>query len=117
MLKTPSKVQQNSPKEGEPLVVLIVGVNGSGKTTSIAKLAKMFHSEGKKVLLAAGDTFRAAATEQLSLWAERLHLDIVKGQAGSDSSAIAFDALTAARARGADIVLIDTAEGCKIKPT
>lgn len=97
------------PSSGEPYVFLIVGVNGSGKTTSIAKLAKRFQSEGKKVLLAAGDTFRAAAIEQLSTWADRLKLDIVKSSPGSDPSAVAFDALTAAKARGADIVLIDTA--------
>jgi fused signal recognition particle receptor len=94
---------------GEPLVYLIVGVNGSGKTTSIAKLAKRFQKEGKKVLLAAGDTFRAAAIEQLSTWAERLQLDIIKSKPGSDPSAVAFDALTAAKARGADVILIDTA--------
>ncbi len=109
LLKVPTKIQKHLPQPGEPLVILIVGVNGSGKTTSIAKLAKKFQSEGKKVLLAAGDTFRAAATEQLTLWADRLGLEIVKGQAGSDSSAIAFDALSAAKARSADIVLIDTA--------
>ncbi len=94
---------------GEPYVILIVGVNGSGKTTSIAKLAKKFQQEGKKVLLAAGDTFRAAAIEQLSTWADRLGLEIVKSKPGSDPSAVAFDALSAAKARGIDIVLIDTA--------
>ena len=94
---------------GEPLVFLIVGVNGSGKTTSIAKLAKHFQKEGKKVLLGAGDTFRAAAIEQLSSWAERLGCAIVKATPGSDPSAVAFDALTAAKARGCDVVFIDTA--------
>jgi fused signal recognition particle receptor len=92
-----------------PLVLLIVGVNGSGKTTTIAKLARCFQEEGKKVLLVAGDTFRAAAIEQLEMWADRLHLDIVKGQPQGDPSAVAFDGLTAAKARGADVVLIDTA--------
>lgn len=97
------------PKNGHPTVFLIVGVNGSGKTTSIAKLAAHFQSEGKSVLLAAADTFRAAAIDQLTLWAKRLQLDIVKGSPGGDPSAVAFDALTAAKARGVDIVLIDTA--------
>lgn len=99
----------STPAPGEPYVFLIVGVNGSGKTTSIAKLARHFQKEGKKVLLAAGDTFRAAAIEQLSTWADRLHIDIVKSTPGSDPSAVAFDALTAAKARGIDVVFIDTA--------
>jgi len=106
ILSAPPKVE---PKTGHPLVFLIVGVNGSGKTTSIAKLAKLFQNDGKKVLLAAGDTFRAAAIEQLTTWATRLHLDIVKSKPGSDPSAVAFDALSAAKARGCDVVLIDTA--------
>lgn len=97
------------PSPGEPYVFLIVGVNGSGKTTSIAKLAKRMQNEGKTVLLAAADTFRAAAIEQLSTWADRLGLEIVKSKPGSDPSAVAFDALTAAKARGADVVFIDTA--------
>jgi len=96
-------------KIGSPQVFLIVGVNGSGKTTSIAKLAVHFQEEGKTVLLAAGDTFRAAAIDQIAIWADRLKLDIVKSKPGSDPSAVAFDALTAAKARGVDIVLIDTA--------
>jgi fused signal recognition particle receptor len=106
ILTAPPKVQ---PATGTPLVFLIVGVNGSGKTTSIAKLAKQFQNDGKKVLLAAGDTFRAAAIEQLTTWAERLKIEIVKSKPGSDPAAVAFDALTAAKARGADVVLIDTA--------
>jgi fused signal recognition particle receptor len=97
------------PAAGEPLVFLIVGVNGSGKTTSIAKLAKQYQDQGKKVLLAAGDTFRAAAIDQLTMWAERLGVEIVKSAPGSDPSAVAFDALTAAKARRVDVVLIDTA--------
>ena len=97
------------PAPGDPYVYLIVGVNGSGKTTSIAKLAKRMKNEGKTVLLAAGDTFRAAAIEQLSTWADRLGIEIVKSKPGSDPSAVAFDALTAAKARKADVVLIDTA--------
>lgn len=94
---------------GEPLVILIVGVNGNGKTTSVAKLAKRFKDEGKKVLLAAADTYRAAAMEQLEMWAKRIDIDIVKGVTGSDPAAVVFDALTAAKARNADVVLIDTA--------
>lgn len=109
ILRTPTRVESKTPRVQEPLVILVVGVNGTGKTTSIAKLAHLFSQEGKKVLLAAGDTFRAAAIEQLTIWAERLRIDIVKGQSGSDSSSVVFDALTAARARGSDVVLIDTA--------
>ncbi len=106
ILATPPKIQ---PKTGKPLVFLIVGINGSGKTTSIAKLAHLLKSEGKKVLLAAGDTFRAGAIDQLTLWADRLQIDIVKAKPGSDPSSVAFDALTAAQSRGADAILIDTA--------
>ena len=109
ILSVDNKIEPKIPAPGEPYVFLIVGVNGSGKTTSIAKLAKRFQNEGKKVLLAAGDTFRAAAIEQLSTWADRLKIDIVKSSPGSDPSAVAFDALTAAKARGCDVVLIDTA--------
>jgi fused signal recognition particle receptor len=109
ILQEPSRAVQKHADPKEPYVILIVGVNGSGKTTSIAKLARQFQKEGKKVLFAAGDTFRAAAVEQLSLWAERLSLEIVKAKPGSDPSSVAFDALTAAKARGCDLVLIDTA--------
>ncbi len=90
-------------------VFLIVGVNGNGKTTSVAKLAHRFQSEGKKVLIAAADTFRAAAIEQLEIWANRLKLDIVKGKAQCDPASVVFDAMTAAKARGADVAIIDTA--------
>ncbi|MBS0615857.1 MAG: signal recognition particle-docking protein FtsY [Verrucomicrobia bacterium] len=103
------KAPQVEPKTGSPQVYLIVGVNGSGKTTSIAKLANLLHSQGKSVLLAAADTFRAAAIDQLQTWADRLSIPIVKGKPGSDPSAVAFDALTAAKARQVDVVLIDTA--------
>jgi fused signal recognition particle receptor len=106
LLATPPKT---SPKAGHPQVYLIVGINGSGKTTSIAKLANLLKTEGKKVLLAAADTFRAGAIDQLSLWADRLGIDIVKAQSGSDPSSVAFDALTAAKNRDVDVVLIDTA--------
>lgn len=92
-----------------PHVVLIIGVNGSGKTTSLAKLAAHYQSLEKKVLIAAGDTFRAAAVEQLETWAKRAGVDLIKSQPNSDPSAVAFDALSAAKARNIDIVLIDTA--------
>lgn len=108
ILNTPPKIPPPASLE-TPLVYLIVGVNGSGKTTSIAKLARLFSQGGKKVLVAAGDTFRAAAIEQLTTWAEKLSIEIVKAKPGSDPSAVAFDALTAAKARGIDVVLIDTA--------
>lgn len=92
-----------------PTVILVVGVNGSGKTTTIAKLGKRFAGQGKRVLLGAADTFRAAAVDQLQVWAERLDLPIISGQIGGDAGAVAFDTVQAALARKADIVLIDTA--------
>lgn len=92
-----------------PFVLLIVGVNGNGKTTSVAKLAHHYQSGGKKVVIGAADTFRAAAIEQLETWAQRLNVDIVKGLPQCDPAAVAFDTLTAAKARGADIAIIDTA--------
>lgn len=92
-----------------PEVYLVVGVNGVGKTTTIGKLSAQMRKEGKKVLLAAADTFRAAASEQLTIWAERTGADIVKHAEGADPAAVAFDAVSAAKARGADVVLIDTA--------
>jgi fused signal recognition particle receptor len=92
----------------KPTVILVAGINGAGKTTSIAKLAYQFTREGRKVCLAAADTFRAAAAEQLSIWAERIGCDIVKGS-GTDPAAVVFDACDAARSRGSDILLVDTA--------
>lgn len=92
-----------------PMVIMVVGINGVGKTTTIAKLARRFKEEGQKVLLAAGDTFRSAAVDQLVIWSERLGVDIVSQPTGSDASAVVFDALTAAQARGSDVVIIDTA--------
>jgi fused signal recognition particle receptor len=92
-----------------PHVILVLGVNGSGKTTTIGKLAARFASEGKKVLLGAGDTFRAAAIEQLQVWGERVGCDVVAGQAGGDPAAVAFDTLKAAMARDVDVAIIDTA--------
>ena len=95
--------------EGKPAVVLVIGVNGVGKTTSIGKLAKQLKSQGKKVLLCAGDTFRAAAADQLEIWSQRAGVDIVRQNEGADPGAVLFDALQAAKARGADVVLCDTA--------
>lgn len=93
----------------KPYVILVVGVNGVGKTTTIGKLAYMLRSQGKKVILGAADTFRAAAVDQLTVWAERAGVDIVKQSMGSDPASVAFDTVNAAVARGADVAIIDTA--------
>ena len=93
----------------KPFVILVVGVNGSGKTTTIGKLAKRYAGEGRRVVLAAGDTFRAAAVEQLQIWGERAACPVLTRPTGSDAAGLAFDALTQAKAEGADILLIDTA--------
>ena len=93
----------------KPSVILMVGVNGVGKTTTIGKLAGSMTAEGKKVLLCAGDTFRAAAAEQLGIWAERSSADIVRHEEGSDPAAVVYDGICAAKARGVDVVIIDTA--------
>jgi fused signal recognition particle receptor len=95
--------------DGTPAVVLVVGVNGTGKTTTIAKLAARLMGSGKTVVLAAGDTFRAAAGTQLQTWGERLGATVVSGQEGGDPAAVAFDAIGSARARGIDVVIVDTA--------
>lgn len=95
--------------EVKPYVILVVGVNGVGKTTTIGKLALKFKNEGKKVVLGAADTFRAAAVDQLVIWSERAGVDIVKQQMGSDPAAVAYDTVKSAVAKGADVVLIDTA--------
>lgn len=92
-----------------PIVWLIVGVNGVGKTTTIGKLATHLSSQGKKVIIAACDTFRAAAIDQIAIWAQRSRVDIIRSDSGSDPAAVAFDAAVAAKARGADILLVDTA--------
>ncbi len=94
---------------GKPTVVLMVGVNGVGKTTSIGKLATRYNAEGKKVMLAAGDTFRAAAVQQLEVWGKRVGAEVVKGKEGADPGAVAFEATTQAKAAGADLLLVDTA--------
>lgn len=97
------------PSNGLPYVIMVVGVNGVGKTTTIGKLAYRFKKAGKKVVLGAADTFRAAAIEQLCVWADRVDVPIVKQQMGSDPASVAFDTLSSAKAQGADVVIIDTA--------
>ncbi len=97
------------PRSGGPFLMLMIGVNGSGKTTTIGKLARRYKAEGLKVMLAAGDTFRAAAIEQLQTWGERNAVPVIAQQPGADSAAVVFDALQAAQARGIDVVLADTA--------
>jgi len=94
---------------GDPYVIMVVGVNGVGKTTTIGKLAHMYKQAGKKVYLGAADTFRAAAVEQLCIWGERVGVPVIKQQQGSDPASVAFDTLQSAKANGADVVLIDTA--------
>ncbi|MDR1332082.1 MAG: signal recognition particle-docking protein FtsY [Tannerella sp.] len=97
------------PADRRPYVIMVVGVNGVGKTTTIGKLAWQFKKKGCRVFLGAADTFRAAAVEQLTVWSERIGVDIVKQQMGSDPASVAYDTLASARANGADVVIIDTA--------
>ena len=97
------------PTDHKPYVILVVGVNGVGKTTTIGKLAYQFKKAGKKVYLGAADTFRAAAVEQISIWGERVGVPVIKQQMGADPASVAFDTLQSAKANGADVVLIDTA--------
>jgi len=105
----PHRDRQLHPAEAGPTVILVAGVNGSGKTTSIAKLAHILSQNNKNVIVAACDTYRAAATEQLTIWAERIGVQIVKQKHGSDPAAVAFDACEAALARNADFLILDTA--------
>lgn len=104
-----SENDSNMDLSKTPAVVLVIGVNGVGKTTSIGKLAKNYKEQGKKVILAAADTFRAAAIDQLDIWAERVGCEIIKHQENSDPAAVVYDACNAAKARGADILICDTA--------
>lgn len=108
LLEAPPQVR-GAIANGQPQIILVVGVNGSGKTTSIAKLSKYLQGEGQKVLLAAGDTFRAAATEQLSVWSERAGTEIVLGSPKGDPSSVLFDAMSKAKAKEFDVVICDTA--------
>ena len=101
--------EDNGNNSGKPTVWLVVGVNGVGKTTTIGKLATSFSSKGKKVVIAACDTFRAAAIDQVAIWAERSNVDIIKSQEGADPASVAYDAANAARARDIDLLLVDTA--------
>lgn len=105
----PDSVPEAAQVSGRPYVILVVGVNGVGKTTTIGKLANYFSKQGKKVVLGAADTFRAAAVDQIAIWAERAGVDIVKQEMGSDPAAVAYDTVKSAVAKGADVVLIDTA--------
>jgi len=100
---------EERPARPSPHAVMVIGVNGVGKTTSIAKLAQHYKSSGSRVLLAACDTFRAAAVDQLAVWADRLDVELVRHQDGADPAAVAFDACTAAKSRGVDVVIVDTA--------
>jgi fused signal recognition particle receptor len=109
ILKTAENPVDIDSSGAKPFVIMVVGVNGVGKTTTIGKLAGKYQSGGKKILLAASDTFRAAATEQLEAWAERIGANMVKQSRGSDPSAVAYDAVHAAKARSFDIVFVDTA--------
>jgi len=102
-------VDSERPATGTPTVVLIVGVNGTGKTTTVGKLANLLRNEGRKPLICAADTFRAAAVEQLDIWATRAGVDIVRAREGSDPAAVVFDAISSGKARGRDPILVDTA--------
>lgn len=97
------------PEKQGPFVILMVGINGVGKTTTIGKLAKQFQQQGKSVMLAAGDTFRAAAVEQLQVWGERNKIAVISQHSGADSASVIYDALEAAKARKVDILIADTA--------
>jgi fused signal recognition particle receptor len=109
ILKSGEKPLSIDFSQTKPFVMMVVGVNGGGKTTTIGKIAHQYSSQGKKVMVGAADTFRAAAVEQLEVWANRVGADLIKQSKGSDPSAVAFDAIHAAKARGMDLVFIDTA--------
>ena len=109
MLQGSKPAPKREPLSVRPWVILFLGVNGVGKTTTIGKLAAQYRSAGKKVLLVAGDTFRAAAIEQLDIWGQRVGVDVIKHRPGADPSAVVFDGMQAAKSRGTDVLLIDTA--------
>lgn len=115
LIKQLTKEETSTTIQSKPHVILVVGINGSGKTTSVAKLAYYYKTLGKKVLVVAADTFRAAATQQLDLWSAKIGVDIIKGQMGSDPAAVTFDAMQAAKARNCDIVIVDTAGRLQVK--
>ncbi|MFC1533788.1 signal recognition particle-docking protein FtsY [Thermodesulfobacteriota bacterium] len=103
------EVEFNGPAPGEPMIIMVIGVNGVGKTTTIGRAAHLYKEQGKKVILVAADTFRAAAVEQLVIWGERVGAEVIRQREGSDPSAVVFDAINAAISREVDVVLIDTA--------
>ena len=108
-VKTEAEWQEAQPADGSPRVIMVVGVNGVGKTTTIGKLAHLMKAQGQKVVLGAADTFRAAAIEQLDIWGERIGCPVIKQKMGADPAGVAFDAVQSAKASGADVVIIDTA--------
>lgn len=109
LILTPCAKPLSIPDTTKPFVILVVGINGSGKTTTIGKLASFYKQQGKQIMLAAGDTFRAAAIEQLQIWGERNQLPVIAQQPGADTAAVIYDAMEAAKARGVDILIADTA--------
>ena len=109
MVEAVDKKERHKISESYPVVILVIGINGGGKTTTIGKIANMYKKQGKKVMLAAADTFRAAASEQLQIWADRVGGPIVKHQEGADPSAVLFDAAQSAKAKGIDVLICDTA--------
>ena len=109
MVEAVDKRERHKISESYPVVILVIGINGGGKTTTIGKIANMYKKQGKKVMLAAADTFRAAASEQLQIWADRVGVPIVKHQEGADPSAVLFDAAQSAKAKGIDVLICDTA--------
>lgn len=109
MVEAVDKKERHKISESYPVVILVIGINGGGKTTTIGKIANMYKKQGKKVMLAAADTFRAAASEQLQIWADRVGVPIVKHQEGADPSAVLFDAAQSAKAKGIDVLICDTA--------
>lgn len=109
MVEAVDKKERHKISESYPVVILVIGINGGGKTTTIGKIANIYKKQGKKVMLAAADTFRAAASEQLQIWADRVGVPIVKHQEGADPSAVLFDAAQSAKAKGIDVLICDTA--------
>lgn len=109
MVEAVDKKERHKISESYPVVILVIGINGGGKTTTIGKIANMYKKQGKKIMLAAADTFRAAASEQLQIWADRVGVPIVKHQEGADPSAVLFDAAQSAKAKGIDVLICDTA--------
>jgi len=116
-MSTATRQNSRRRQRQRPRVIFIVGVNGAGKTTSIGKLANRLRQDGRSVVLCAADTFRAAAIEQLEIWAQRNGVEVIKQKSGSDPAAVVFDAMAAAKARGADAVIVDTAAACTQNPT